>query len=57
MEARMYKRLKMHGAETSDDAYMVHSYTQSASCPASKPLPKENPLLRTRPYSYKIGTL
>ena len=53
----MYKRLKMHGAETSDDAYMVHSYTQSASCPASKPLPKENPLLRTRPYSYKIGTL
>lgn len=43
MEARMRKRLKMHGAETSDDAYMVHSYTQSASCPASKPLPKENP--------------
>ena len=57
MEAQMHKRLKMHGAETSDSAYMVHSYTQSASCPASKPLPKENPLLRTRPYSYKIGTL
>lgn len=53
----MHKRLKMHGAETSKCAYMVHSYTQSASCPASKLLPKENPLLRTRPYSYKIGTL
>lgn len=53
----MYKRLKMHGAETLKRAYLAHSYTQSVSCPASKPLPKENPLLRTRPYSYKIGTL
>ena len=53
----MYKRLKMHGAETSCSAYLAHSYVQGSSHPASKPLPKENPLLRTRPYSYKIGTL
>ena len=53
----MHKRLKMHGAETSDSAYMAHSYAQSSSRPVLKPLPKENPLLRTRPYYYKIGTL
>lgn len=53
----MYKRLKMHGAETSDSAYMAHSYAQSSSRPVLEPLPKETPLLRTRPYSYKIGTL
>ena len=39
----MYKRLKMHGAETSKCAYMVHSYAQGSSRPTSKPLPKENP--------------
>lgn len=38
----MHKRLKMHGAETLDSAYMVHSYAQSSSRPASKP-PKETP--------------
>ena len=39
----MYKRLKMHGAETSDSAYMVHIYPREGSSrPASKPR-KTNP--------------
>lgn len=37
----MHKRLKIHGAETLDSAYMVHSYAQSSSRPVLKPLPKE----------------
>ena len=43
----MHKRLKMHGAETSDSAYMAHSYAQGSSRPASKPLPKETPITHT----------
>lgn len=46
MEAQMHKRLKMHGAETSKCAYMVHSYAQGSSHPASKPQ-KKPPVTRT----------
>lgn len=46
MEAQMHKRLKMHGAETLDSAYMVHSYAQRVSRPAPKL--QEKPLIAQR---------